>query len=185
MRIRQLGDPLLRQVSAPVSRAEIKSEYIQNIIKAMKQTLDGIKSISDTNGNALSAPQAGHLVRLILLRIDGMFVPMINPEIIDVSDGLSINEEECFSFYAVRAKVQRHQSIRLAYTDELGNDQTLELEGEYSALAQHEIDHLNGVLFLDHVESMESVQSIDFLLQDDQVRLQQVKSMMEYMTEIV
>ncbi|TRY30607.1 peptide deformylase [Aliiglaciecola sp. M165] len=182
MRIKQFGDPILRKVSQPISQQDIHSDHIQSTLQTMKNVLNGIKAISDENGNALSAPQVGHLVRMVLLRLDGQFVPMLNPSIKALNEGEFEFEEECFSFYNLRAKVSRASKVEVNYCDEHGKAHCIVLEGEAAGLIQHEIDHLDGVLFLDRVKNTSSLVSIDYLLQNNQPRLQQVKSMIDYMT---
>lgn len=179
-RIRQIGDPILRKVSASIQPKDITGVKIQNLIAHMQNVLNGIKAISDENGNALSAPQVGHPVRLILLRFNGEFCPMVNPEYSPLSEQKFAFEEECFSLYDKRATISRYQSIRLNYLDHNGVAQSKNLEGEDSGLVQHEIDHLNGVLFVDHVDD-ENLHSIDAVLADNPNRLAQTQAMMAYM----
>ncbi len=180
MRIRQLGDPILREVSKPVSQEDIRSDEVRELIQHMKDVLNGIQAISSENGNALSAPQVGQLLRLILLRIDGVFYPMINPEFEALSDNKFAFEEECFSLYDQRATVQRYHDIKVTFTDEKGVIHELYLTGEQAGLVQHEIDHLDGILFLDRVEEGRLI-SIDSLLRNDPERLSQVREMICYM----
>lgn len=182
MRIRQFGDPVLRKTSEAISAEQISSPEVQATLNTLKEVLNGIQSISNENGNALSAPQIGHTIRMVLLRIDGKFVPMLNPEILPTGSATFEFEEECFSFYNLRAKVNRAANVIVNYMDEHGQQQTVELEGEAAGLIQHEIDHLNGVLFLDRLENKASLTSIDYLLQNNQPRLRQVKEMIDYMT---
>ena len=182
MRIKQLGHPILRQVSRPIADAEIASDEIQNLLTKMKGILNGIKSISGENGNALSAPQSGLAVRMILLRINGEFVPMLNPQITAHSTETFAFEEECFSFYNLRATVERFTQVTVDYLDEHGASHSLQMEGEFAGLVQHEIDHLNGVFFLDRVTSESELNSVDHLLKDNPQRLKVVKEMMSYMT---
>ena len=118
MRIVQLGDPILRETSKVLTAEQIAGDEIQQLLQRMKETLNGIQSISSENGNALSAPQSGTAVRMILLRIDGVFVTMINPVIKEFSEETFEFDEECFSFYNLRAKVTRHQTIVVEYLDE-------------------------------------------------------------------
>ena len=184
-RIRQLGDPILRQPSRDVEIDEIHRDHIQSVISSMKDTLNGIKAISDENGNALSAPQIGHPVRAILLRIDGQFMPMINPVITPQGNETFLFEEECFSFYQLRAQVERYQRVEVSYFDDRANEQRTTLSGENAGLVQHEVDHLDGVFFLDRVADQASLRSVDFELKNDSSRLQQVKSMTNYMTEVI
>lgn len=181
MKIKQLGHPILREVSKPIDVEAIRSEPIQNHLSHMKEILNGIKDISDENGNALSAPQAGMAVRMILLRIDGKFVPMINPQITQQSEQTFEFEEECFSFYNLRAKVTRFSQVTVSYFDEYGDAQSLAMHDEFAGLVQHEIDHLDGIFFLDRVTDSSGLESVDHLLQDQPQRLKTVKQMMDYM----
>jgi peptide deformylase len=181
MRIVQLGDPILRETSRELTSEEILSDDIQQLLSRMKETLNGIQSISSENGNALSAPQSGTAVRMILLRIDGVFVPMINPVITDLSEETFQFDEECFSFYNLRAKVTRHQSIVVEYYDEFAKQHCVTMTGENAGLVQHEVDHLNGIFFLDRVEGQSNLASIDHIYQDQPQRLGQVKDMIDYM----
>lgn len=183
MRIRQVGDPILRQVSEAVSADQIGTTKIVGLIDRMKETLDGIKSISDENGNALSAPQLGSLIRLIVLRIDGEFEVMINPVFKASSSTMFEFEEECFSLYDQRGTLERYYEGEVTYLDQTSISRTKMLSGEMAGLVQHEIDHLDGVLFLDRLEQAgREAHSIDELLKDDPKRLQQVRAMMSYMT---
>lgn len=181
MKIRQLGDPILRQKSLAVGRDEFQTHEIDSVIQTLKQVLDGIKAISDENGNALSAPQIGKLKRIIMLRIDGVFTPMINPVIIDASDEMFDFVEECFSFYNLRATVQRYKQINVQFQNEDGRVQQITVSGEMSGLIQHEIDHLDGIFFLDHVKKENNIASVDYILKYNPQRLKIVRKMMDYM----
>jgi len=182
MRIRQIGDPILREVSIAVNQKQLGTPKISQLIAQMKDTLNGIKAISDENGNALSAPQVGSLLRLIVLRIDGQFQVMINPEFKPLSDKTFEFDEECFSLYDQRASVQRYYEGEVQYLNEDGVVQRQNLIGENAGLVQHEIDHLDGILFLDRLEQLgRQATSIDEVLSDQLQRLAQVKKMMQYM----
>ncbi len=182
MRIRQIGDPILREVSKPVAVETITTSEVTELIAKIKNILNGIKSISVENGNALSAPQVGSLLRLIVLRIDGEFRTMINPEFEPTSDKTFEFEEECFSLYDQRATLERFYQGEVHYLDENGASQMQQLQGENAGLVQHEIDHLDGVLFIDRLEEAgRQARSIDELLADQPLRLQQVRKMISYM----
>ncbi len=182
MRIRQIGDPILREVSIALSPEQVASSETQALIERMQNILNGIKAISDENGNALSAPQVGNLVRLILLRIDGEFKVMINPEYRPSSDRTFMFEEECFSLYDQRASLKRWYEIDVEYLDSGGIKRALCCHGELAGLIQHEVDHLDGVLFIDRAEKEGAqLSSIDTLLNDQPDRLAQVKTMIDYM----
>lgn len=182
MRIRQVGDPILRQVSKAIPAGQVTAPETVNLIANMKGILNGIKSISDENGNALSAPQVGSLVRLIVLRIDGEFQIMINPEFKALSDQTFEFEEECFSLYDKRATLERFYEVEVSYMDQTAANCRQILLGDNAGLVQHEVDHLDGVLFLDRLEQAgRQAQPIDELLSEQPERLQQVKMMMNYM----
>jgi peptide deformylase len=181
MRIKQLGHPILRTHCRPIEQDEIASEMVQSTLQLMKDILNGIKAISDENGNAISAPQVGQPIRAIMLRLDGEFVPMINPELTQLSSEMFEFEEECFSLYNVRGITVRHASVEVCFFDEHGEQHVRVLEGENAGILQHEVDHLNGVFFLDRIEDHERLQSVDYMLSDNQERLKVVKQMMAYM----
>jgi len=179
-RIRQIGDPILRDVSTPVDIAHLPNERINALIGDMKNTLNGIRAISNENGNALSAPQSGQSIRLILLRFNDQFVPMINPEFTALSDHKFAFDEECFSLYDQRATVRRFSEIEVSYFDENGTPHKATLRDEDAGLVQHEIDHLNGVLFIDHLGDVATA-PIEDLLKEQPDRLRVVKQMIDYM----
>ena len=184
MRIRQLGDPILRQTAKVVKQEDFSSSRVKQILAHMREVLNDIKAISDENGNALSAPQLGYSVRIVLLRIEQEFVAMINPEFDAVDHATFAFEEECFSMYQLRGTVERYRHIAVNYLDEDNNPQSLKLKGENAGLLQHEVDHLDGVLFIDRLNEDESPRSIDYDLREHPERLTQVKQMLEYMVGV-
>lgn len=180
MRILQKGHPLLTQRSQEISLAEIKSDAIQNLLSKMKETLNGIQAISSENGNALSAPQSGSLVRMILLRIEGKFLPMINPVIQNHSEAQFEFQEECFSMYDIRGTVSRYVEIDVTYLDEHGIEKNVTLQGENSGLVQHEIDHLDGILFIEKLKE-ESPKRIEQVFKHSPQQLSKINEMIAYM----
>jgi peptide deformylase len=81
-------------------------------------------------------------------------VIMINPEILERSDEMRLHEEGCLSIPDFTAEIERPAITRVAYIDPEGKQQEAELEGIWSTLVQHEIDHLNGVLFIDYLSRL-------------------------------
>jgi peptide deformylase len=79
---------------------------------------------------------------------------MVNPEILDLSDEMRVHEEGCLSIPEVTAEVERPAEIRVAFLDREGKPQEVELEGIWATIVQHEIDHLNGVLFIDYLSRL-------------------------------
>lgn len=179
-RIRQIGDPILREESLMVEISELPNSNIDGLINRIQQILDGIKAISDENGNALSAPQVGTLLRVIVLRIDGQFCPMINPVITPNSEEMFEFAEECFSMYDRRGYVMRHADVQVSFIDTMGRPHSRRMLGEWAGLVQHEVDHLNGVLFIDHLASGKAI-TIDETFKNQPQRLQQVREMYDYM----
>ena len=109
-------------------------------------------------GIGLAAPQVGVVLRVAVVDVqpDGKRAPMtlINPEVIGASAELATREEGCLSLPGQFGDVTRPAQVRVRYTDETGAERTLEAEGLLAACVQHEIDHLDGVLFVDHLSPL-------------------------------
>ena len=143
-------DPILRQVAAPVT--EVTTDILRQLDN-MAETM------YDAPGIGLAAPQIGQMNRLIVMdcaKDDASpeLWKMINPEIIDSSEDLSKLEEGCLSIPGHVGEVQRPASVTARYMDVDGNMQTMQADGLLAACIQHEIDHLNGVLFIDHLSRL-------------------------------
>lgn len=143
-------DPLLRQVAAPVK--EINADIL-------RQLDDMAETMYDAPGIGLAAPQIGQMNRLIVMdcaKDDDApeLWKMINPEIIGQSDELSKLEEGCLSIPDHVADVERPASVSARYMDVDGNVQEMQADGLLAACIQHEIDHLNGILFIDHLSRL-------------------------------
>lgn len=162
-------DPVLKQNAAPIEH--VKSEEIQAQLKRMRRTLD------ETGGIGLAANQVGILNRAVLIDVPadcwefgeetkGVLpiiskssetpanIFMINPVIMWTSEQESVYEEGCLSIPGQYAFVKRPAHIRVRYIDEAGTEQEKEVSGLESHCVQHEIDHLNGVLFIDHLSNL-------------------------------
>lgn len=109
-------------------------------------------------GIGLAAPQIGVSLRLVVMDLAPDEVPqpmvLINPEITMESEELVAREEGCLSLPGQYAEVTRPGRITVAFEDETGKRRTLDAEGLLAACIQHEIDHLDGVLFVDHLSSL-------------------------------
>ena len=120
---------------------------------------DMLATMYDAPGVGLAAPQIGISRRLIVMdagRDDEDRDPlvMVNPEILDLSDEMRVHEEGCLSIPEVTAEVERPAEVRVAFLDREGKPQEAELEGIWATIVQHEIDHLNGVLFIDYLSRL-------------------------------
>lgn len=153
--IAQLGAKILRQACEIVE--QVDSPGIRQIIRAMQTTL------ATTQGVGLAAPQISQLKRIIIVAsrpttrypTAPLMQPtvMINPVFEALSDEKEKDWEGCLSIPGIRALVPRYKSIRVQYTDELGGNIELQLEGFVARVFQHEVDHLEGTVYLDRVES--------------------------------
>ncbi len=134
---------LLRQKSAPVTPEEIKSGEIKAIIAEMQ------KELKKADGIGLAAVQIGVLKQIILVEVEGSVHAFLNAKIIKKSWKKIAVEEGCLSVPGQNGYVKRSASLKLSALDENGEKITLETQGLTSIIFQHEIDHTNGILFID------------------------------------
>jgi peptide deformylase len=145
-----LPDPVLRKEALLVERID------DGLLQLAE---DMLATMYDAPGIGLAAPQIGVSRRLIVMdpsRDEEPKTPliMINPDIVERSAQLRMHEEGCLSIPDVTAEVERPAVTRVAYLDETGKPHERTLEGIWSTLVQHEIDHLNGVLFIDYLSRL-------------------------------
>lgn len=144
MAIRQLrfeGDPILRKKSRKV---DVIDERILTLINDM------IDTMYKEEGVGLAAPQIGILKRVIVIDIGEGPNKLINPEII-YEEGEEVDLEGCLSVPGRSGKVKRPKKVKVKYTDVTGNDKIIEGTGLLARALCHEIDHLNGILYIDKV----------------------------------
>lgn len=146
-----LPDPLLRKVSDPVRAVD----------KEMRALVDDMfKTMYDAPGIGLAAVQVGKPIRLFTLDVGRKTgveknpMVFINPEIVWRSEDVSTHEEGCLSIPDYYTDVERPARIRVKYQDMDGKAHELEADGILSTCIQHEFDHLNGVLFIDHISKL-------------------------------
>lgn len=144
-KIRLLGDADLRIRCHPVS--DPRSPGARLVALQLRDKLHELRERYG-RGRGLAAPQIGAPIRMVYLETDRPWF-LINPEITDVGTDDFLVWDDCFSFPDLMVKVQRAHHVRVRYTDERGNTQEIEAEGELAELLQHEIDHLDGVLAVD------------------------------------
>ena len=141
---------LLRQKSAEI---DVIDEEIKNLAKEMLETM------YNAPGIGLAAVQVGVLKRLIVVDISKEGekknpIFLINPKIVWKSDTLVNNEEGCLSIPGYYGNVDRHDSCKVEYLDIEGNLNNINVSGLLSRCIQHEVDHCNGVLFIDHLSQL-------------------------------
>jgi peptide deformylase len=151
-----LPDKRLRRASEPVGKitADIK-----------KLVEDMFESMYEAPGIGLAAVQLGVLKRVVtmdLAKKDGPPEPrvFINPEIVWKSEELSTYEEGCLSIPDIHEDVERPARVRVKYLDLEGKLQEAEAEALFATCIQHEIDHTNGVLFIDHISKLKRTRII-------------------------
>ncbi|MCD6376554.1 MAG: peptide deformylase [Caldisericaceae bacterium] len=145
-KIRYIGDPVLRKVAAPIT------EFDEDLKKFAR---DMIEVMHVEDGIGLAAPQIGISKQIIAVDASELVEDeyprvFINPEILE-SSGEWVVEEGCLSIPGVREEVKRPEKILLKFQDETGELFTEEFSGWLSRILQHEIDHLNGILFVDRI----------------------------------
>jgi peptide deformylase len=141
-------NPILRKKSVKILKFDKK---LKKFVKDMSKTM--LKK----DGLGLAAPQVGVNERLVILnfQLDSKKyqpIALVNPEIIDASMETVITEEGCLSLPKIFGKVRRYKTTTLKFQDENNNRRVLELDEFNSRTIQHEINHLDGVLFIDKVE---------------------------------
>lgn len=153
-------DPRLKKVSEPVEKV---NDEIRKLMDDMLETM------YDSNGIGLAAVQVGVHKRILVMDIEhgSSRYPdakseqdhsepyfIINPEILNESEEENTYEEGCLSFPGQYANVVRPKRVKLKYLDYDGNEQILEADELLSTCVQHEIDHLNGIVFIDHISTV-------------------------------
>jgi peptide deformylase len=142
LRIRKYPDPILRRRAQEI---EAIDDEVKRLADAMVETMILAK------GYGLAAPQVGILKRLITIDVEDDFYALINPEIIHKSEDSAIWVEGCLSIPGVEAEFMRPARVTVRALDQDGNELLLDRDELIARVLQHEIDHLNGMLFIDHL----------------------------------
>ena len=147
-------------IVAPDPRLKIKAKSIDKVDDAVRTLMDDmLETMYSANGIGLAAPQVGDDRRVIVIdaaRQDEDTAPiyMANPQIVDVGDDDRIHEEGCLSLPEHFAEVTRSDWVKIRYLDRDNEILEIEADGLLSTCIQHEIDHLDGILFVDHVSAL-------------------------------
>ena len=149
-KILTLPDPILREVSEPVNKVDKEIKHLMD---------DMLETMYAAPGIGLAAVQIGILKRLIVLDIskdkekkNPLF--LINPEIISLSKKTSVHEEGCLSLPGYFAEIERPAECQIKFIDYNGKEKELKANGLLATCIQHEVDHLNGVLFIDYLSKL-------------------------------
>lgn len=166
LKIVQAGEPVLRKQSRPLTKEEISSPLIQQLIVLMRDTM------REAPGVGLAAPQIGVAIQLAVIEdraeyIDGLsedelaerqraeipFHVIINPKLSFPDDSSAEFFEGCLSVEGFSAIVDRALNVRVECLNERGEEVTISAHGWYARILQHEIDHLNGTLYIDRMKT--------------------------------
>jgi len=152
-----IGDPILRKRAREVAPEELRSPEVQTLID------DLIETRRAANGAGLAANQVGETLRVAVAEVEGtnprypykppiQLTVMVNPVIEPVDDEMIEINEGCLSVPDLRGYLERHAAIRVRYLDRDGNEHTDVRRGLTAGTFQHEVDHLDGVLFVDRAD---------------------------------
>lgn len=147
-KLRFMGDPVLREKAVPVEKI---TDEMRTLIRDMFDTMYA------EEGVGLAAPQVGVTDRIIVVdpRDEGITpFALINPEVVHLSDDLVRDEEGCLSIPGLKEIVERPASVRVEALNPEGERVEIEAEGLLARILQHEVDHLDGILFLDRVSAL-------------------------------
>jgi len=146
--------PLLRKKSEEIDLKEIKANELKGLCADM------IKTMKEKDGVGLAAPQIGKNIRLIVINTKNGVKIMINPKITKKSWAKELNEEGCLSVPGVYGKVKRNKKINCVYLDKRGQKTKIQAQGLLSFVIQHEIEHLDGILFIDKAKDIKKIKTI-------------------------
>lgn len=161
-KVLRAGHPTLRTENEPYPESEVGSPEFDRLVDDLLETMH------DYDGVGLAAPQVQESLRVLVYEIretdryedvDEPVGPtvMVNPEIVELSGDAVEDWEGCLSYPDLRGRVPRHESVRVRYLDRSAEERTRQFEGFEARVLQHEIDHLNGRLFVERMEDLESL----------------------------
>ncbi|MFV3074712.1 peptide deformylase [Niveispirillum fermenti] len=152
---------LLPILTIPDSRLKATCKPLDNVDGRVAALMDDmLETMYKAPGIGLAAPQIGLLERLIVVDVTDhrtetpQPLAMVNPELLWTSDEVTVTQEGCLSIPEIYADVTRPSMIRVRYVDRGGEVREMDADGLLATCIQHEIDHLNGVLFIDHLSSL-------------------------------
>ena len=161
LKVARMGHPVLRERARPLDRSDLRKPPAQKLIDDM------IETMHEYHGVGLAAPQVHEGVRLFVAMLDedpdaaGEAAVVVNPEIVPQHDERAEGWEGCLSIPEIRGMVSRHTDIIVTGLDRHGRPLELRLRNFAARVAQHETDHLDGILFFDRMTSMATLTYLD------------------------
>ncbi|XKT75308.1 MAG: peptide deformylase [Patescibacteria group bacterium UBA2103] len=157
----EFGNPILRKKAKTLTKKEIQSKKIKDLAKQMIYTMRRVQGVG------LAAPQVGESVQLAVMEmrktktrsVDELKGPIviINPKIISYSKKKIPGYEGCLSCMSIRGEVPRSESIEVEYINLEGEKIKEKASGLWARIFQHEIDHLNGIVYVDRIEDTKTI----------------------------
>jgi len=156
LKVSQMGHPVLRQVAAPVQEAHFETEAFQRLVADMHETMVAY------SGAGLAAPQVHKSNRILVYQSeteDGEpeIQTLVNPIIEPLDDTMEKGWEGCLSIPGIRGSVPRYTRIRVVGLDDQGTEIEYEAEDFEARVIQHEVDHLDGILYFDRMEDLKTL----------------------------
>jgi peptide deformylase len=168
LKVARLGHPVLRARARPVTPSDITSTPVQRLIDDMFDTM------SEYSGIGLAAPQVHESVRVLVAGVrsgdvvtpmtddaEMPFIALVNPEVAPLTAETETGWEGCLSIPDIRGKVERPAIVRVRAHDRTGRRVEITAHGLPARVIQHEVDHLDGVLFFDRMTSFETLTYMD------------------------
>ncbi len=162
LKIARLGHPVLRQTAVPVEEMEIRTAAFAQFVDDM------IDTMRESDGVGLAAPQVYASKRVVIIEVKGPHprypnqpeVPLtvlVNPQVISHSSELEEDWEGCLSIPDLRGRVPRWQSVEIRALDRAGSPIELKAGGFFARVIQHELDHLDGIMFLERMSDLRTL----------------------------
>ena len=145
LEIKKAGDTVLKEICQPVAKIDNK---IRRLLDDMAETM------YEANGVGLAAPQVGLAIRVVVIDVGNGLLELINPAIIE-REGTEIDTEGCLSIPDIFGEVERSSKVTVEFTNRRNKKQQITGEGLLARCFQHELDHLDGVLFIDRALSIQ------------------------------
>ena len=151
---------ILEIVKAPDPRLKLVSQPVPEVDRALKRFMDDmLETMKDASGIGLAAIQVGVPKRVAVIDLDpggpkSNPIYLVNPKIVASSEEQTVYNEGCLSVPEFWEDVSRPSRLTVEYTDEKGRQQIIEADGLLAIALQHEIDHINGMLFIDHISRL-------------------------------
>ena len=144
LEIKKAGAPVLKEICAPVERVDAK---LKDLLDNMAETM------YEANGIGIAAPQVGEALRMVVIDIGDGLIELVNPKI-TFREGSETDSEGCLSVPGIFGEVERASKVKVEFLDRRGKRKHITAKGLLARCIQHELDHLEGVLFIDVATSL-------------------------------